>query len=89
MLFGFRGLGDDAATGSFLDSIPGVDAALTYVQDKAKAGAEGAIPDIQAQVKTAILPYIATLGIVAGLGLLFGLSAYVKINKMNAPRSTT
>lgn len=87
MLFGFRGLSDDSTTGTILDSIPGVDSAITYVQGKAKEGAEGAIPDIQNQVKTAITPYIVTIGIIGGLGLLFGLSAYMKINKMTA-RST-
>lgn len=85
MLFG---LNDDSSTGTILDAIPGIDTAINYVEGKAKEGAEGAIPDIQNQVKIAITPYIITIGILAGLGLLFGLSAYTKINKMTASRSS-
>lgn len=88
MLFGLRDATTDSTTSGVLDSIPGVDLLTNYIEGKAKAGAEGAIPDIQNQVKTAITPYIFTLAIVAGIGALFGISAYMKVNKLTASRST-
>lgn len=73
-------LGD---AGDVIDSIPGVSTLVEYIQGKAKAGAEQAIPDIQAQVKTVVLPYIA-IALVLGLGgLAIGLKSYYK-NKPKA-----
>ncbi len=90
MLFGFS---DSSASTSVLDSIPGVDTLVSYIQDKAKAGAEGAIPDIQNQVKATVTPYIITIAVLAGVAAMFGISAYLKVNKrlqqQAAPRSAT
>lgn len=77
-------LGD---AGSVIDSIPGVSTLVDYIQGKAKAGAEQAIPDIQAQVKTVVLPYIA-IALILGLGgLALGAKAYAKANKKPATLS--
>lgn len=79
MLFGL-GLGD--TTPATTTGIPGVDEIINYVRNQAQSGAEGAIPEIQAQVKMTIQPYIITIGLMAGLGLLLGLAALSKVNKL-------
>lgn len=68
-------LGD---AGEVIDSIPGVSTLIDYIQGKAKAGAEQAIPDIQAQVKETVLPYIAIALILGVGGLAIGLKSYYK-----------
>lgn len=70
-----------------LDSIPGISTVTDYISSKAKAGAESAIPDIQAQVKTVVLPYIA-IALILGLGgLALGAKAYAKSKKQPATLS--
>lgn len=71
-----------------LDSIPGVSTVTDYIEGKAKAGAEQAIPDIQAQVKTVVLPYIA-IALILGLGgLALGAKAYANANKKTTAPAT-
>jgi hypothetical protein len=76
MLFGLQ----DAVSNA-LDSIPVVDSVVSYVEGKAKAGAESAIPDIQNQVKAAIQPYIVGIGLISIVALLFSMKAYTKVNR--------
>jgi len=80
MLMGLHGFGDVTTA---IDSIPGVSTITDYIEGKAKAGAEQAIPEIQTQVKMVVTPYIATFGILTGLSLLFGIAALVKIRQLN------
>jgi hypothetical protein len=61
---------------SVLDSIPGVNTITTYIENKAKTGAQAAIPDIQAQVQTAVLPYVLIALVLGAGGLALGLKAY-------------
>ncbi len=83
MTFHGGALGDDAS-GSFFSSIPGVSTAVDYIQGKAKAGAEQAIPDIQAQVKNTVMPYLL-IALALGLGgLALGYKAYRKSQKKAA-----
>lgn len=76
MLFGLR----DAATPT---GIPGVDQLIDYIKGQAQAGAEGAIPEIQQQVRATVTPYIIGLGLVASVALLFSLAAFERVNKLN------
>lgn len=62
-------------------SIPGISTAVDYIKGQAKAGAEQAIPDIQSQVKSVVLPYILIALVLGVGGLAFGLKAYYKSKK--------
>lgn len=61
--------------------VSGMDKLEAYIKEAAKAGAEDAIPDIQAQVKTTVKPYILAVGGLAMVGTLFGVAALVKIKR--------
>ena len=59
-----------------IDAIPGVSSIVGYIQGKAKAGAEQAIPDIQTQVQAAVQPYVVTALLLGTFGLLFAIAAF-------------
>lgn len=63
------GLGDLV---SLLQAIPGEAGAEQYIQAQAKAGAEAAIPDIQAQ----IMPYLVGALVLSLGSFLLSISAY-------------
>ena len=71
-----------------LSDDPGVFTSLIdYVQGKAKAGAEQAIPDIQAQVSSTVKPYVVTSLILGLLGAAFGLGAFLRVRRMENSKS--
>lgn len=56
-------------------------AAVSFIQDKAKQGAESAIPDIQAQVAATVKPYVYAALLLGFGGLLFGIAAYKRSHR--------
>lgn len=66
-----------------------IDDAIDYIKGQAKAGAESAIPDIQAQVKTAVQPYVIASLAIGLIGFTFGLASFIGMRSMrNAQRRT-
>lgn len=52
-----------------------------YIRAAAKAGAEEAIPDIQAKVEATVQPYVLVALLLGGGGFLFGLSAHLAMRR--------
>lgn len=66
-----QGLGD-------ITDIPLVGEAVGFIQGKAQAGAESAIPDI----KAAIQPYVIASLLLGLGGFVMGLAAYLSVQKL-------
>jgi hypothetical protein len=60
----------------FLDDV------TNYIQGKATAGAEAAIPEIQQQVKATVQPYVLASLALGLLGVMFGLTAFVSVKRL-------
>jgi hypothetical protein len=82
---GLYGLGD---LGGFEDDlkrifglIPGASSGYAslvgLIQQKAREGAEAAIPKIKHEVEAAVKPFVIVAGLLGLAGFLFGLSAYM------------
>jgi hypothetical protein len=70
-----------------ITDLPGISTALEYIQGKAKEGAEGAIPEIQAQVQTVVKPYVITAILISGTGLVVSLLAYREARKARSGKA--
>ena len=54
------------------------------IKQKAKEGAEEAIPRIKAEVEATVKPYVIVAGLIGFAGLLFGISAYKMAQRRTA-----
>jgi hypothetical protein len=61
-----------------------IDDALDYIKGQAKQGAESAIPDIQAQVKATVQPYVIASLAIGLVGFTFGLAAFIGMRSMRS-----
>ena len=59
-----------------------LDDITNYIQGKATAGAEAAIPQIQQQVKDTVQPYVLASLMLGMLGVMFGLTSFIAVKRL-------
>lgn len=81
--FGLGGVEDDVKR--ILSLIPGAsgyyNSLITLIQQKAREGAEQAIPRIKGEVEATVKPYVYAAFLLGLGGFLFGLSTYLSNRK--------